>query len=90
MNITELNNDDISIIMKQLDISESDATMLLSNNQGNLINAIANYIEPTHSYNKKHYNTTYHQSSDKLNIITELRTIVTDKENILKNITDKK
>jgi hypothetical protein len=86
MNTHYDNSDDIEIIMKQLNISYDNASLLLTENHGNIVNAISNYIDPKHTYIKKHYNTTYNTNNEKLDIITELRNIVTEKEEVFTNI----
>ena len=81
-----MNNEDISILMKQLNIEQVVAEELLKLHSNNVVDAITNYIEPNNIDNpKKHYNTTYNSTNEQIDKITELRTIVTDKENILKN-----
>ena len=80
-----MNKEDISILMKQLNVDQKIAEELLVKNSNNVVEAIINYIEPNNSEKQKtHYNTTYNVSNEKIDKITELRTIVTDKENIFK------
>lgn len=81
-----MNNEDINILMKQLNIEQTVAEELLKLHSNNVVDAITNYIEPNNIDNqKKHYNTTYNDTNEQIDKITELRTIVTDKENIFKN-----
>ena len=80
-----MNNEDISILMKQLNIEQQLEKDLLAQNSNNVVEAITNYIEPNNNEKqKKHYNITYDESNEQIDKITELRTIVTDKENIFK------
>ena len=81
-----MNKEDINIIMKQLNIDEISATQLLESNSNNIVNAISNYIEPENNnkQKQKHYNTTYDKPNDVIDKISELRTIVTDKESVFK------
>lgn len=81
-----MNNEDISILMKQLNIEQTVAEELLKLHSNNVVDAITNYIEPNNIDNQKnHYNTTYNATNEQIDKITELRSIVTDKENIFKN-----
>ena len=81
-----MNNEDISILMKQLNIEQTVAEELLKLHSNNVVDAITNYIEPNNiDHQKKHYNTTYNATNEQIDKITELRSIVTDKENIFKN-----
>ena len=80
-----MDKEDISILMKQLNIEQKLAEELLQQNSNNIIDAITNYIEPNNIEKvKNHYNTTYTESNEQIDKITELRTIVTDKESIFK------
>ena len=80
-----MDKENINIIMKQLNIDEQNAIQLLESNSNNIVDAISNYIEPYINTNKqKHYNTTYDKSNNNIDKISELRTIVTDKENVFK------
>ena len=81
-----MDKENINIIMKQLNIDEENAIKLLESNSYNIVDAISNYIEPNNNENNKqnHYNITYDTCNDNINKITELRTIVTDKENVFK------
>jgi len=80
-----MDKEDISILMKQLNIEQKLAEELLQKNSNNIVDAISNYIEPNNvNTQKQHYNTTYNESNEQIDKITELRTIVTDKESIFK------
>ena len=77
-------DENITILMNQLDIDETKATVLLEKHEGDIIEAITHYIEPNKEYQvTEKYNTTYNNLTNDIIKINELRTIVNDKENVL-------
>lgn len=82
-----MDKEDINIIMKQLNVEQSTAEQLLQQYSNNVVDAITNYIEPNtpNTNGKEHYNTTYNETNEQIEKISELRTIVIDKEQVFNN-----
>lgn len=77
-----------NIIKKQLGITDQESIDLLSKYNGDIIEAISNYIEPNLIKDNNHYNTTYSNTNQSIDKITKLREIVSDKEKVFQNIKD--
>ena len=77
-----------NIVKKQLGISDEESMDLLSKYNGDIIEAISNYIEPNLIKDINHYNTTYSNTNQSIDKITKLREIVSEKEQVFQNIKD--